>query len=127
MDEANCEHYFKPNNIAKMKRFLEGRGWQTEEKWGTLDLQFENASILITSNDTPFRNGTPFGHGNGKLSSVDEYAIKERTAYCPLKMKSHKKSESFPFNTRQLAQFLICMYKSQQDNTHEEEDQYDDD
>jgi hypothetical protein len=38
-----------------MKRFLEGEGWVTEEKYGAITIQFEDCSILMASNDLPFK------------------------------------------------------------------------
>jgi hypothetical protein len=55
MDEANNEHFFKLSNIPKMKRFLEGGGWVTEEKYGGISTSFEDCSILLASNELPFK------------------------------------------------------------------------
>jgi len=68
MDEANNSHFFKPTNIPKMKRFLEGQGWVTEEKYGAKTISYEDCSILLASNDLPFK----------KMSDVDSIAIRTR-------------------------------------------------
>jgi hypothetical protein len=34
MDETNNSHFFAERNLAKMKKFLEGEGIATDEKYG---------------------------------------------------------------------------------------------
>lgn len=66
MDETNNAHYFKDSSIPKMKRFLEGEGIATDEKWGNVGIQFEHCAIVLASNDLPFES----------MSDVDSYAFR---------------------------------------------------
>lgn len=38
MDETNNTHFFKESAIPKMKKFLEGEGIATDEKWGSVGI-----------------------------------------------------------------------------------------
>ncbi len=54
MDEMNNQIFFQAKNIAKMKRFLEGRGYATETKYGEVNLAYQNCRTVITTNELPF-------------------------------------------------------------------------
>ena len=77
MDEANNKVFFKPTNIAKMKRFLEGRGWATDTKFGEIGLAFENCGVALTSNTLPY------------LEEADMEAIQSRCEIIKLNIPSH--------------------------------------
>jgi hypothetical protein len=53
MDEINNKEFFKQSKIAYMKRFLEGKGWPTDTKWGNVEIKYLNCNIIITSNEYP--------------------------------------------------------------------------
>lgn len=101
MDETNNTHFFKESSIPKMKRFLEGEGIATDEKWGSVGIQFRNCSIIMASNDLPF----------DKMSEIDSFALRQRIVVCKLPMRSHSLNGTFPFTARQLADFFISQYE----------------
>ncbi len=72
MDEMNNQIFFQSKNIAKMKRFLEGRGYSTETKYGEVNLAYQDCRTIITTNELPFN----------WMSEVDALAIKARCMIC---------------------------------------------
>ena len=96
MDEANNVHFFRPVNISRMKQFLEGLGWPVDNKYGSVELLYENAMIVLTSNDLPFEH----------MPKVHSEALLQRMRLVTLEMSPHQLSEPFPFSARQLAHYL---------------------
>jgi hypothetical protein len=95
---------FKHSNVANMKRALEGRGFVTRSMFATPIIEFEGASVFITSNGLP------------ALSTDEDHvydwdAIRARTAFIH-KRESYpdRGRQAFPFTTAQLAHYLLHMH-----------------
>jgi len=73
-----------------MKRFLEGRGYATETKYGEVNLAYQNCRTVITTNELPFNS----------MSDVDALAIKARCIICQLQLRPNSHKEQFPFNAK---------------------------
>ena len=101
MDETNSEHFFRQGNITKMKRFLDGRGWAVDRKFGEVGLIYQEACIVLTSNTLPF----------DRMSTVDREAFEQRVKTVYLKKQPHRLTETFPLNAIQLATFLMDNYE----------------
>ena len=86
-----------------MKRHLEGRGYATDTKFGEVRLEYQDCVTIITTNDFPF----------GELKPLDCAAILARCLLCTLKMESYSAHESFPFNEKQLAHYLLDCQRSE--------------
>lgn len=78
MDEINVYHYFQEKNIARMKRFMEGKGYAIDNKYGTAMLAYKNCPLVIASNEVPF----------GKMSQIDQEAFRARMLQCHLEVQS---------------------------------------
>jgi len=52
-DEANFYKMFKPDNMSRVKKFFEGRGYGINIKKKDPIVVFENACVLLTSNGLP--------------------------------------------------------------------------
>lgn len=57
---------------------------------------------MITSNSTKSFD---------KLPEVEKDALKERIVFCEINILSKQKGDKFPFNTRQLAHFMVQLYQ----------------
>ena len=51
-----------------MKRFLEGKGWAVDNKFGEVGVIFQDAIVILTSNSIP----------HDRLPIIDKEALNER-------------------------------------------------
>ena len=53
MDEANFYYLFVPTKLSRLKKLMEGRGWQIDVKFEDPILAYEKAYTYISSNRLP--------------------------------------------------------------------------
>ena len=79
MDEMNHPHFFgSKKNLARMKKFMEGKGYAIDRKYGATEMAFKNTCLVITTNTVPF----------DEMSKIDRDAFMERIALCELNIRS---------------------------------------
>lgn len=86
MDDINVDYYFSKGKYAKVKRFFEGNGIVTEEKFRDPVLSYSSLPIIVTSNSLP------------DLGGVDWKALEVRIVLVKTNLNSFKEVYEFPFN-----------------------------
>ena len=59
MDEANFKFLFKPSNLSRTKKLLEGQGWHIETKYQDPELAYAGAYTYLSSNRLPAMSEFP--------------------------------------------------------------------
>jgi hypothetical protein len=101
INEAAMNEFFNVRHFNDTKLLLERRGKSAGVNFTNSFKLYEGASIIMNMSRLPFDTRDCF-----------EYEVlKTRTIICRMDNHTHKITEDFPFNTRQLAIYLLQRYK----------------